>query len=184
MKKSKFISKSDVLPINLYAVKEHLGIFHDEKNSNLTTLMKAAVAIAEKFTGQVWTIGANVIDQYCDNIDRTLVLDYAPATGITHVKYFDSSNAEQTLATGYYNLLSFTTPQQVEFDYDMSVSTYNRYDAVVCRYVCGYAKAADVPSDVKAAMLLIVQQIYDNPDDAVRQLPTTSEYLLRNYKIH
>jgi uncharacterized phiE125 gp8 family phage protein len=183
MRHSKVITKSAVLPVNLYSVKEHLGIYHDEKNQNLTLLMQAAVNIAEKFTGQIFRCGGDVIDQYSNLFPEILELDYVPVTGVTSVKYFDSSNTEQTLSTGNFEVLNFTTPATVKFDSYLP-SVYDRQDAVTVRYVCVYAKAADVPSDVKAAILLICQYLYDNPGDSVRQMPTASEYILRNYKVH
>lgn len=184
MRTSKVISRSVVLPVNLYAVKEHLGIFHDEKNNNLNILMNAATNIAEKFTGQIFRVGGDVFEQVCEKFGDSVELDYGPATGITYIKYFDSSDTEQTLTTGQYQFLDWLSPQRVAFDDFMPTLSTSRNDPVRIRYVAGYAKAADVPSDVKSAILLLTQHLYDNPGDSVKKLPTTSEYILRNYKVH
>lgn len=183
MRHSKLITRSEVLPVNLSAVKEHLGIYHDEKNHNLTILMSAATNIAEKFTGQIFRVGGDVYEQRISAFSDRVELDYSPTTGITSVTYFDGSNASQTLSTGLYQLIDFTTPQTVVFDAG-TVSTYVRDDAVKIRYVAGFARSSEVPSDVKSAILLITQYLYDNPGDSVRQMPTASEYILRNYKVH
>lgn len=182
MKTSKVISQSEVLPVNLAVVKSHLGIYHDEKNFIITTIMSAATQIAEKFTGQVLRAGGDVYDQYFDSWPADMQLDYAPVTGVTHVKYFDASDTEQTLATGYYRFIDFCTPQKVEFTGSLP-SVKDRADAIRVRYVAGKAYATQVPQAVKEAILLICQYLYDNPGDAVRQMPTASEYILRNYKI-
>ncbi len=52
MKTSRFISRSTVLPVTISGVKEHLGIYHSEKDENLKILMEAACNAAEQFTGQ------------------------------------------------------------------------------------------------------------------------------------
>jgi uncharacterized phiE125 gp8 family phage protein len=182
MRRSKLITRSEVLPVNLSAVKEHLGIYHDEKNHNLTILMSAATNIAEKFTGQIFRVGGDVYEQSLEEFPDRVQLDYSPATGITSVKYFDGAGTEQTLPTGSYEFVDFITPQQVVFKATVP-ATYTREDAVKIRYVAGFKLSSEVPTDVKSAILLITQYLYDNPGDAVRQMPTASEYILRNYKV-
>lgn len=181
MRRSKLITRSEVLPVNLSAVKEHLGIYHDEKNHNLTILMSAATSIAEKFTGQIFRVGGDVYEQSLEGFPDRVQLDYSPATGITSVKYFDGAGTEQTLPTGSYEFVDFTTPQQVVFK--NTPATTAREGAVKIRYVAGFKLSSEVPTDVKSAILLITQYLYDNPGDAVRQMPTASEYILRNYKV-
>lgn len=181
MRRSKLITRSEVLPVNLSAVKEHLGIYHDEKNHNLTILMSAATSIAEKFTGQIFRVGGDVYEQSLEGFPDRVQLDYSPATGITSVKYFDGAGTEQTLPTGSYEFVDFTTPQQVVFK--NTPGTSGSAGAVKIRYVSGFKLSSEVPTDVKSAILLITQYLYDNPGDAVRQMPTASEYILRNYKV-
>lgn len=181
MRRSKLITRSEVLPVNLSAVKEHLGIYHDEKNHNLTILMSAATNIAEKFTGQIFRVGGDLYEQSLDGFPDRVQLDYSPATGITSVKYFDGAGTEQTLPTWSYEFVDFTTPQHVVFK--NTPGTSGSAGSVKIRYVAGFKLSSEVPTDVKSAILLITQYLYDNPGDAVRQMPTASEYILRNYKV-
>jgi len=182
MKTSRFISRSTALPVTISGVKEHLGIYHSEKDENLKILMEAACNAAEQFTGQIFRIGGDTIEQAIEKFTPVIDLDYSPATGVASVSYFDGSEY-QTLATGNYTFLDYTTPQKVEFS-TVPVATGSTEKAGLVRYVAGYASPATVPADVRAAILLITQHLYENPGDTVRQLPTVSEYLLRNYKVH
>jgi uncharacterized phiE125 gp8 family phage protein len=46
-------------------------------------------------------------------------------------------------------------------------STYDEIQAVQIRFVCGYATAADVPAEIKLAILLKVAQLYEHRGDEV-----------------
>lgn len=178
MRTSKLITSATTLPVTLTEIKTHLGIYHTEKDSIITGIMEAAVFMAERFTGQIFHQGGQTYEQSVRSFGEAIELDYSPATGIESVKYFDASDTEQTLATGSYQLVDFITPQFVEFGTTPAV--YDRPDAVKIRYTVGFLA---VPADVKTAIILITQNLYDNPGDSVRQMPTTSEYILRNHKV-
>lgn len=180
MRTSKLIERSGVLPVVLAEVKNHLGIYHTEKDDYLDILIDAATNIAEKFTGQIFR-GATTFEQSVDSFG-SVELDYSPTLEIVSVKYSDSSNTEQTLSTDLYQFIDYSTPQFVKFDTGLP-SLYNRDDAVRITYKAGYSNPYDVSADVKSAILLIVQNLYDNPGDSIRQMPTTSEYILRNHKV-
>jgi uncharacterized phiE125 gp8 family phage protein len=184
MRNTRIISRSQVCPVNLYSVKEHLGIYHEEKDHNLNLLMNAATKMAEKFTGQIFHVGGDTYEQVLDSFASPVELDWAPVSGVSCVMYYDISGANQTLSTDLWELQDWKTPSSVLFNELTPTTTTGRSDAVRIRYVAGYAKAGDVPQDVKAAILLITQYLYDNPGDGVRNMPTASEYILRNYKVH
>ena len=177
----KIITPAYGLPVSLTEFKEHLGIYHTEKDDNLTIMLNAAIAKAESFTGCVFRTGGEVIEKHCAVFEDTEI-NRAPVTGVDAVYYFDSSNSEQTLGTAYWDANVNTTPAAVTFT--APPATYTRHDAVKIRFVAGYDSAFDVPYNVKAAILMFAQYLYENPGDSVKQLPTARELLLRDFKLH
>ena len=58
----------------------------------------------------------------------------------------------------------------------------NQRDVITVTYTVGYGdSASDVPEAIKAAMLLIIGDLYENRTDTVKRLPTASEHLLNQY---
>ena len=184
MKTYKVITAATTLPVSVDEVKAHMGIYHNEKDANILVLLRAAIAKAESFTGRTFRPGGEIVEMLMDAFWSPVEIERAPVTGITSVKYFDGANQEQTLATGNYDADISSAPAVITFMNAPAVYGIYRHDAVKVRFVAGYANAAAVPDDVKAAILLATQFLYDNPGDAVHQLPTTSEYLLRDYRLH
>lgn len=178
----KVITPASVQPVQLEELKEHLGIYHSEKDYNLTLLLKSAVKVAETFTGRVFRCGGEVQELHLCEFAQLAVVETAPVTGIESVKYFDLGNNEQTLATGLYHAGINAVPAVVVFG--NTPATYPRPDAVKIQFTAGYPYPDAVPEDVRAAILLIAQYLYENPGDSVRQLPTTSEWILKNHKIY
>ena len=56
---------------------------------------------------------------------------------------------------------------------------------ITIRAVAGYGSAADVPADIKAAILLLVGHLYENRENAqekqLKTMPFAAENLLKNY---
>lgn len=64
---------------------------------------------------------------------------------------------------------------------------YDRMNALQVNFTCGYANAASVPQDIKAAMYFILGHIYENRQDVVtgtqvNEMPKASVYLLESYR--
>lgn len=121
-----------------------------------------------------------------------IVLPFSPLSSVTHVKYYDSSNAHQTWDNGeetptfdyivntFINQKGFIELKQGK-NYP---NIYNRADAIEIKFVCGYgASSSDVPEAIKSAILLILGKMYEIREDSVSRLPKASEYILDPYRI-
>ena len=115
-----------------------------------------------------------------------IVLPYPPLVSITHLKYYDTSNAHQTWSSSNYNTGTFIN-QKGFIEVKDGVSTpdlYNRADAIEIQFKCGYGtSASDVPDAIKQAILLIVGKMYELREDSVSRLPKASEYILDPYRV-
>jgi uncharacterized phiE125 gp8 family phage protein len=117
-----------------------------------------------------------------------LRLPLAPVSSITSVTYYDGDNAQQTLATSVYQLLTDARGPLVDLKPDQDwPATYTRPEAVSVTYVAGYGAAADVPAAIRAAILLLVGHWYENREASVvgvsvAELPLAVDRLLNPYR--
>lgn len=131
---------------------------------------------------------------------REFRLHRPPLVAVDSVRYFDAENVLQTVDPSSY----YTTDEQVpELRFTASFVTptvYDRPDAVRVQYRAGYPDAgspeggsqadaaANVPSDLKAAILLIVGDLYENREAAIlgtiHEINPTVEHLVSPYRIH
>tara|TARA_R100001594_G_scaffold66283_1_gene100554 strand:- start:820 stop:1485 length:666 start_codon:yes stop_codon:yes gene_type:complete len=115
-----------------------------------------------------------------------IVLPYPPLISITHLKYYDSDNVQQTWSSSNYNTGTFINQKgfiEIKDGVDIP-DLYNRADAIEIQFKCGYGTAAsDVPDAIKQAILLIVGRMYELREDSVSRLPKASEYILDPYRV-
>jgi len=115
-----------------------------------------------------------------------IVLPFSPLSSVTHLKYYDSSNAEQTWNASNYSVNTFINQKGfIEVNQGINLpNIYNRADAIEIKFVCGYgASSSDVPEAIKSAILLILGKMYEIREDSVSRLPKASEYILDPYRI-
>lgn len=138
--------------------------YHDPK---LLSLIKAAREKVETDTGRA------VINQTWDyTFDlwpyglEAIYIPKAPVSSITSVKYYDTSNAEQTLATSVYKTILNREPAEIRLKNAQSwPSVYGEPGVITVRFVAGYGAAVTaVPESLKAAMLLLVSDWFENRD--------------------
>ena len=84
-------------------VKRKVNVTED---SYITQLIKAAQESCENFTNRKFNDG--IYDYYLDKFPRSsdlagvIYIPYAPVKALTHIKYDDTDDAEQTLVSGTY----------------------------------------------------------------------------------
>lgn len=181
----KIITPNTTQVLQLADVKKHLQIdasFTDD-DAMLTAIMTAVRKHTEEYLGRF--LLTTTIEQYYSKWHAGgLVLFFTPVTSVASVKYFDTEGAEQTLSTDVYETDASQEPSLLLNKWNQEFPALRgHHNDVTVRYVCGYASAADVPESIKQAMLLMVTSYYEHRDDAVKRMPTTSEYLLRNYRV-
>lgn len=93
-----------------------------------------------------------------------LVLPKKPIVSITSIKYYDTTNTQQTLSTSIYSL--DTAKAQIRLKYlQVLPSALDRWDAWEIIYQSGYSQDGTlVPAIAKRAMLLLVGHYFENRD--------------------
>lgn len=155
------INISEGMPVTLEQLKEHLRITSSDFDSNLTLLLKAAVASAEKYTGQVFQPGSF---RFAGNFSGRIKTGVMPITGIASVRV-DGNNLDADVVGIQDSVLCF--PSDIHGK------------SVMVEFEAGFPVC---PFDVAAAILLTAAKLFENPSDSVEQLPKASTNLLRPYK--
>jgi uncharacterized phiE125 gp8 family phage protein len=112
-------------------------------------------------------------------------LPYGPLASVASIAYLDDNGDSQTLSTDVYSV--DTVGKRVCLKYDQVwPTTRDIENAVTITYVTGYGGAGDVPQSIKAAILLLVGEMYKNREESgpsnIAQLPLTAERLLWPYR--
>lgn len=93
---------------------------------------------------------------YTDHIDDCMQLQKGTIQSITSIKYYDSSNVQQTLATSVYGF--DVANRKIMLKYDQSWPSFtNRWDAWEITYLCGYTTP---PPVAVQAMLILIEKYF------------------------
>ncbi len=149
--------------MTLAEAKTHLRLEHGMDDAYLTgiTIPAARAHIEEVcwrgLVTQTWEL---VLDEFPDADE--VKLPYGNLASVTSVSYVDDDGATQTLATTEYVTDTASEPGRILLAYDKSwPTTRAQWDAVVIRYVVGWA-VASVPAPIKHAALLLISQMYEH----------------------
>jgi len=173
-------------PITLAEAKAHLRVDITDDDTLITALIVAAREYAEGVTRrplvtQTWDL---FLDQFSDEIDLAPNLQ-----SVEHLKYIDGDGNKQTLDSGEYDLDIVRQPGQLLLGYGKGwPSIRSVRNAVEIRYVAGYGEAADVPQEIKQAMLMHIGHLYRHRESVVigtisSEVPTATDSLLWPYRV-
>ena len=168
--------------------KEFLKVDVTADDTIIDNLIAAATESCQIYTNQYFI--DTVVTQYSDNWAEFYTLYKGPVSAITHVKYYDSDDSQQTLASSNYILDGTSKPARIGISVTGSLPNLaDRINAVEVKYTVGYGNAStDVPEGIKQAVLLTIGNWYENRQSVITgrtatELPLSSQYLLDQYKI-
>jgi uncharacterized phiE125 gp8 family phage protein len=168
-------------PVTLVELKEELRIDSDNTDFDvkLTRGIKAARERAEHYLDralitQTWDL---FMDRFADAIEIPL----PPLQSVSSITYIDDSGVQQTLSTDVYTVDTAAEPGIVRLAYGQAwPSVRCQANAVTIRFVAGYGDQADVPDDIKEAILTISAERHENP---AAELSPAVQSLLWPYRV-
>jgi uncharacterized phiE125 gp8 family phage protein len=153
-------------PVSLDDAKDHLRVSSDDEDALIAAYLSAARQWVEAYTGrslctQTWQIALG-------GFTRDLWLPRAaPLQSITHVKYYDSDNVQQTWNSSNYFTPAFQEPTLLQpVDTATIPSVYCRPDAVQVEYITGYTSEA-CPEELKIAVLMLTAHFHENREAVI-----------------
>jgi uncharacterized phiE125 gp8 family phage protein len=153
-------------PITTIEAKAHLRVEIPDDDTLIYGLIVAARKACEARLKR--TLVSTTYDWHLDDWPWFPVsIPHAPLQSITSIKYYDTNNAQQTLASSNYHVLA-GSPGRIDLIETFTLpTTYDRPDAVTIRFVAGYGAPTVVPANVKAAMKLLVGAWYEHREAIV-----------------
>jgi uncharacterized phiE125 gp8 family phage protein len=149
-------------PVSLPEARRHLRLDNADEDDYVSGLVTAARQHCESFQGRVyftqsWDLYLDVFPGGC------IKLPLPPLQEITYIKYRDWQGIIRTLDSSEYVVDIFSEPGLICHAYGKSwPATYPESNSVQIRFVAGYGSAADVPQEVKHAILLKVADLYEH----------------------
>jgi len=178
-------------PVTLVEAKAHLRVDISDDDTLITSMIAAATDFCEAYTGRSFvprTYRADLRGFYFGNLPKR------PIISISSVKYYDTGSPETltTWAATNYQLVN----DILYWTEAASIPAYAyRADAIQITYTAGYAPtsspedpAESVPTAIKAAILMIIGDLYENREAKITGLMQTENYtvmmLLSSYRVY
>lgn len=155
-------------PISLAEAKAQCRVSIDEDDMLIASLITAAREAVE--TIMRMGLSDQTYDMYLNSWwSGDLLLPMPPLQSVTSIKYTDIDGAETTWSSGNYYVSTAQIPGRVVLKTNISFPTVElkEVDAIVIRFVSGYADSGDMPQLLKRAMLLIVGHLYENRENVI-----------------
>jgi uncharacterized phiE125 gp8 family phage protein len=148
-------------PVSLVEARAHLRLESGE-DDYISNLIAVARRHCESFQGRAyvtktWDLYLNAFPCECIRVPLP------PLQEIRYIQYRDNTGVIQTLDPSDFVVDAFSEPGLICRAYGKSwPTTYPEINSVQIRFVAGYGTAADVPQEVKHAILLKVADLYEH----------------------
>ena len=183
----KLITAPSVEPVSVDELKAQLRITGTSQNTMLTNLEKAARRIVEDYLR--YSIISATWELYLDSFPKTgdcIWIQKSPVTDITFIKYINSSGVLTEIIKDTDFIADYNAkPCRVYEAYGKGWPSPRAIrNAVVVKFISGYATAAAVPDEIKQAILMLAATLYENPGDEVtgtqvNKIDKNSEWILK-----
>jgi uncharacterized phiE125 gp8 family phage protein len=159
---------------------------YDDDNTYITSLINVATQVVEEFTRRRLITQSYYL--YYDEFPPYIDLQIGIIQPFFSIKYYDTDNVQQTLATSEYDVDDKIRPGRIYESKDGSFpDTYERPNSVEVEFVVG-TPASEVPAPIVQAVYIIIGRYYENRQDVVmgtqvNELPLMVEHLLTPYRL-
>ena len=155
-------------PITTAELKVHSHIDTSADDAEVAALVSAASQDTEAFLWRQLCTATWVLTLDMFPTDDYIDLPRPPLQAVTHVKYYDTANVQQTLSTGSYTVDTSTEPGRIYIDRSTWwPSVYNRRNGIEIRFVAGYGAAAAVPEMIKQSIRMKAAHWYENREASI-----------------
>lgn len=131
-------------------------------DTRLVTLLSIAYYNVEKKLGRA--LLTQTWDYFTNNWESFFELDYTPLASVTHVKYYDGTNTQQTATSGTDYL---TTIDVNEVKMINTFSLFNRNDSINIQFVSGQV-FGDIAPAIKEGILEEIFGLFFREDRGMR----------------
>ena len=174
-------------PVTTPDCKEHMRITHTLDDDYIDRLITAATEFGEKYTGrpfytQTWTkyLAAWPVDY--------IRIEHPPLQSVVEIRYLDENGAQQTLASSEYRVSTVRGEIHPAWNVQWPV-VRNIVDAIEIEFVAGYGEEAEIPEDIRHALKICVEHLYEERNPvvmglSVNEVPFNMRALLDQYRVY
>lgn len=148
-------------PISLAEAKLHLRVDHDDEDSLIESLIRAARKWCEDYQNRLYI--TQTVTAKIDSFPKCYIMELPrpPLQSVDSITYTDTTGQEQALTD--YIVDTSAEPARITPLYsEVWPNTQAVINAVTVEYVAGYGDAEDVPDVIKQAILLLAGHLYCN----------------------
>ncbi len=139
----------------------------DPEDKTIARLIRTARKDCEQYQERSYV--TRTYDLFMDGFSgcmRAIEFPFPPLRAVEFIKFKDSAGNIQTLSTNCYEVDAAGWPGRICLASGQSwPATYDGLNAVQIRFTAGYGLAADVPDEIKTAILMMVADLYTNRGD-------------------
>jgi len=158
--KIKITNQSDVSPLSLEEVKEHLRILHSEDDNYITSLIASAESMCTQITNR--QLRRATIELYHDTWKREIKLPRPPFVSVVSVQY--QKDDDSWVGFSDYVLDEFSEPSAI---YPNTFPTIKKGKNVLkVTYQAGY-EDGKVPEQIRLWMKMKIATWYENREEVV-----------------
>lgn len=156
------VTQSTITPWLLGDAKDHLRVTHNDDDGYIQLLTLAVRNAAEQITRRA--LFTQTIRIYADSFECDCIeLPRPMLQSVTSVKYYDTAGVLQTMDTDDYQVDVNSTPGRIcpVLGTVWPSTQDKKLSAVIIEYVAGWAHRGDLPFDLRQAMLIHMEHLYD-----------------------
>lgn len=197
--KYRVITPPTAEPLTLDDARAHLRIepFGSPLEHPDDDYVQSLITVAREFCEQYLerSLATQTIELVNDSFYAPIYLPNLPIQSVDSLTYVDINGATQTLATSVYELDEYEGKIRLQYGQQYPVSRVQE-DAITVTYTAGYTNGTSpdtypLPAPIKAAMLLIIGNFYENRQQDVlgntrisfNSLPLGVYNLLQPYRL-
>jgi uncharacterized phiE125 gp8 family phage protein len=150
-------------PVSLAEIKRHLDIVRNDQDEMLLGMIVAAREWVENYTGLILT--RREVVQVFDRFTGRMQLNAWPVAEDATVSAQYTDNAGQQASVEGLRLMAAVRPARINPAFGVAWPSAACGEPIVVRVLAGYAAPADVPYSLKAAISLMVGDLYNQREE-------------------
>ena len=165
--------------VELPEVKKHL---REDGTANDAYIQELIYSVQDQLKWEYdLYLNAETYDLLLDSFPKVIEIWAWPIASISSVKYTDGDGDTQEVSSDDYTTDLFSKPARIKHVNGWPTPGLC-LNAVQVRFVTGFTSPAVIPADIIQAIYLIINDRWDNREDAGRRFPRISERILTKYK--
>lgn len=190
----KLITAPTESPVTVAEAKDYLRIDNNLEDTRIQVMIDAATRYLEGYTGlkfvtQTWDVFLDTwpmrsTDDWWDGVkegpismltsmQRDIILPIGPAQSLTQFETYadDGIAVQETIANYIFDDVGSRARVGLKIGAVWPVTVLRRINAIKFRVVVGFGTAAQVPQDIKQAVLEVASHMYENRGDQNLKIP-------------